>query len=75
LLHPDDVANSADARLSRDRNPGISIRTKITLFIAAPTLVLYVAILGGTLVFLRHQAFKEVEQHMTRLAFPLRKPL
>jgi len=45
-----------------------SIRTKLILFIAAPTLIVYVAILGWTLSFLRARSFSELETTMTRLA-------
>ncbi len=45
-----------------------SIRTKMILSIVVPTLVLYVLILGGTMVFLRDRALANVEQTMTRMA-------
>lgn len=45
-----------------------SIRTKLILLIALPTLLVYVAILGGTVAFLRSRSFAELEQTMTRLA-------
>jgi sigma-B regulation protein RsbU (phosphoserine phosphatase) len=49
-------------------NTMTSIRTKLIVYIGVPTLLVYVAILGGTLAFLRARSFAELDQSMTRLA-------
>lgn len=45
-----------------------SIRTKLTVFIVVPTLLIYILILGGALAFLRARALHELERSTTRLA-------
>ena len=45
-----------------------TIRTKMIVLIAVPTLVIYVAVIGLMMVHLRGEARAEVEQEMTRLA-------
>ncbi len=45
-----------------------SIRARLIVFIALPTLVLYVVILGGTLSVLRASSLAALERDMTRLA-------
>jgi sigma-B regulation protein RsbU (phosphoserine phosphatase) len=45
-----------------------SVRAKLIAFIALPTLVVYVVILGGTMSFLRASNLAALERDMTRLA-------
>lgn len=45
-----------------------TIRSRLILYIALPTLILYVLILGGTLQFLRSNSLHELERNMTRMA-------
>ena len=45
-----------------------TIRAKMIVLIAVPTLVIYVAVIGLMMVHLRGEARAEVEQEMTRLA-------
>ncbi len=45
-----------------------SIRTKMIVHVVMPTFVVYVVILGLTLVFLRQRSLRELELTMTRLA-------
>ncbi len=45
-----------------------TLRTRLIVYIAVPTLLVYGAILGGALLFLRARSLSELEQTMTRLA-------
>ena len=45
-----------------------TIRRKMIALVALPTLVIYVVVLGLTLVYLQDQSRQQVEREMTRLA-------